>query len=127
SRYRAAARAGLPEAQFAAARLLLAGGGAKQAVEALDWLQQAARREHAQARATLADAASQYRIAVQLSSGPGGAAQALPWLRAAAEQDNRSAQLRLGIALEEGRGTARDPGGAASWYAKAAGAGNAEA
>jgi TPR repeat protein len=75
----------------------------------------------------LADAASQYRIALQLSSGPDGAAQALPWLRAAAEQNYRDAQLRLGIALEEGRGTPRDPGAAASWYAKAAAAGDAEA
>ena len=35
--------------------------------------------------------------------------------------------MGLGIALEEGRGTARDPGEAASWYAKAATAGDAEA
>jgi len=125
--YQAAARAGLPDAQFAAARLLLAGGGSRQALEALDWLQQAARREYAQAQAFLADPASQYRIALQISSEPTGAAQALPWLRAAAEQNYRDAQVRLGIALEEGRGTARDAGAAASWYTEAAAAGDAEA
>ena len=127
TRYRTAARAGLPEAQFAAARLLLAGGSTANAVEALDWLQQAGRRGHAPAQALLADAPSQYRIALQLSTEPAGTAQALGWLRAAADQDYRDAQLGLAIALEEGRGTARNPGDAASWYAKAAAAGNAEA
>jgi TPR repeat protein len=126
-RYRAAALAGLPDAQFAAARLLLDVGGTTNAREALDRLQQAARAGHAPAQVMLADAASQYRIARQLAADASGAAQALGWLRAAAEQNYRDAQLGLAIALEEGRGTARDPGGAASWYAKAAAAGNAEA
>jgi hypothetical protein len=127
ARYRSAARAGLPEAQFAAARLLLDGGGTANAREALEWLQKAAQQEYAPARALLADAASQYRIAQQLAADPAVAAQALPWLRRAAEQDHRPAQLQLGISLAEGLGFEADPAEAASWYAKAAAAGNAEA
>ena len=72
----------------------------------------------------LSDAASQHRIALQLAAEP---VQALGWLRSSAEQGFRDAQLGLAIALEEGRGTARNPAEAASWYMKAADAGGGEA
>ncbi len=122
-----AAAAGQADAQFAAARLLLAAGGTANAREAIDLLRSAAAQSHAPAQDMLADAAIQYRIAQQLADDPSGASPALDWLRRAADQGQHEAQLRLAIALAEGRGTAPDPAQAATWYAKAGDAGNGEA
>lgn len=81
-----------------------------------------------EAQALLADADAQFRIAQTLGADPqAGAAEALKWLRHAADQGHIGAQLHLAIALEEGRGTARDAAEAAPWYAKAGAAGDAEA
>ena len=51
----------------------------------------------------------------------------MSWLRKAATKGLVPAQLALGIALEEGRGTATDPAAAAQWYLKAAGKNSPEA
>jgi hypothetical protein len=126
--YLSAAQAGIADAQQAVARLELAAGGADNAREAAQWLERAAKQNHVGARAMLADARIQYRIAGELTSKPpAGEAEALPWLQRAAGQGLRDAQLRLGIAFEEGRGTARDAAAAATWYAKAGDAGDPEA
>jgi len=113
--YLSAAQAGIADAQQAVARLELAAGGADNAREAAQWLERAAKQNNVGARAMLADARIQYRIAGELTSKPpAGEAEALPWLQRAAGQGLRDAQLRLGIAFEEGRGTARDAAAAAT-------------
>jgi TPR repeat protein len=75
-----------------------------------------------EAQAELDKAASQFRFAVLLEP-----AAAIPWLRKAAAQNYLPAQLSLAIALEDGRGTARNPAEAFGWYLKAAAADDAEA
>ena len=76
----------------------------------------------AEAQAELDKAESQFRFAMLLEP-----AAAIPWLRKAAAQNLVRAQLSLAIALEEGRGTARNPAEALAWYLKAATANNPEA
>ena len=121
-RYLAAARAGLPEAQYDAARLLLAANKAPEARAAIDWLEKAAQQRHAPAQQLLDDAETQYKLATLLD-----AAEAVPWLRRAAAQNHPKARLALALALEEGSGTARNPAEAAQWYEKAAAADDPEA
>ena len=76
----------------------------------------------ADAQKLIEDPETIFRLCQRLEPAP-----ALPWLRKAAAKGFAPAQLALGIALEEGRGTARDPAEAALWYAKAGEARNAEA
>lgn len=121
-RYLAAARAGLPEAQYDAGRLLLAANKGPEARAAIDWLEKAAQQRHAPAQKLLDDAETQYKLATLLD--PAGA---IPWLRKAAAQNHPKARMALALALEDGRGTARNPAEAAQWYQKSAEADEAEA
>lgn len=116
------AQSGIPEAQFAAGRLLLATNAPEAVKDAIPWLEAAAARGHGESRALLADGETQYRIAGLLP-----AAEALPWLRRAAGREQAKAMFALAEALESGRGTTRNPAEAAQWYQKLASAGSAEA
>lgn len=112
----------VPDAQFAAGRLLLATNTREGAAQAIPWLEAASGKGQGEARAILADAETQFRIAGLL-----GPADAVPWLRRAAAREHGHAMLALAEALEAGRGTARNPAEAAQWYQKLAAAGSAEA
>jgi TPR repeat protein len=89
---------------------------------ALERYAAAARGGVAEAQAMLDDGDTLYRLAVLAEP-----AAAIPWLRRAAAKNHVRSEVALAIALEEGRGTARDPAEAAQWYLKAAAAADPEA
>lgn len=83
----------------------------KLASECLDWLEQAAKRDHANAQLALG----------QWYAGQVGADEdAVKWLEKAAEQGNRDAQFQLGARYEQGKGVGKRPDLALRWYEKAA-------
>lgn len=116
------AETGKPDARFAAGRLMLATNAPEAAKEAILWLDSAAGQGHGEARALLADAETQFRIAGLLP-----AADAVPWLRRASAREHAKAMFALAEVLASGRGTPRNPAEAAQWYQKLAAAGSAEA
>ncbi|WP_348687114.1 tetratricopeptide repeat protein [Aeromonas bestiarum] len=79
--------------------------------ECLDWFEQAAKRDHAEAQLILARWYSQQ---------PGADADAVKWLEKAAELGNRDAQYLLGERYEQGRGVAKRLDLAQRWNDKAA-------
>ena len=83
----------------------------KLASECLDWFEQAAKRDHAEAQLILAK---------WYSKQPGADADAIKWLEKAAELGNRDAQYLLGERYEQGRGVAKRPDIAQRWNDKAA-------
>jgi hypothetical protein len=83
----------------------------KLASECLDWFEQAAKRDHAEAQLILAK---------WYGKQPGADADAIKWLEKAAELGNRDAQYLLGERYEQGRGVAKRPDIAQRWNDKAA-------
>ncbi|MDF2400506.1 SEL1-like repeat protein [Aeromonas sp. 5HA1] len=79
--------------------------------ECLDWFEQAAKRDHAEAQLILARWYSQQ---------PGADDDAVKWLEKAAELGNRDAQYLVGERYEQGRGVAKRPDLAQRWNDKAA-------
>ncbi|XAG70174.1 sel1 repeat family protein [bacterium 19CA06SA08-2] len=79
--------------------------------ECLDWFEQAAKRDHAEAQLVLARWYSQQ---------PGADADAVKWLEKAAELGNRDAQFLLGERYAQGKGFAKRPDLAQRWNDKAA-------
>ncbi|MBR7629535.1 SEL1-like repeat protein [Aeromonas popoffii] len=79
--------------------------------ECLDWFEQAAKRDHAEAQLVLAR---------WYSKQPGADADAVKWLEKAAELGNRDAQYLLGQRYEMGKGVAKRPDIAQRWNDKAA-------
>lgn len=79
--------------------------------ECLDWFEQAAKRDHANAQLVLG----------QWYAGQAGADEdAVKWLEKAAEQGNRDAQYQLGARYEQGKGVSKRSDLALHWYEKAA-------
>lgn len=83
----------------------------KLASECLDWFEQAAKRDHAEAQLVLARWYSQQ---------PGADADAVKWLEKAADLGNRDAQYLLGERYQQGKGVAKRPDLAQRWNDKAA-------
>ncbi len=83
----------------------------KLASECLDWFEQAAKRDHAEAQLVLARWYSQQ---------PGADADTVKWLEKAAELGNRDAQYLLGESYEMGKGVTKRPDLAQRWNDKAA-------
>ncbi len=83
----------------------------KLASECLDWFEQAAKRDHAEAQLILAK---------WYGKQPGADADAIKWLEKAAELGNRDAQYLLGERYEQGRGVAKRQNLAQRWNDKAA-------
>ncbi|MGL6007451.1 tetratricopeptide repeat protein [Aeromonas sobria] len=83
----------------------------KLASECLDWFEQAAKRDHAEAQLVLARWYSQQ---------PGADADAVKWLEKAAALGNRDAQYLLGERYQQGKGVAKRPDLAQRWNDKAA-------
>ena len=83
----------------------------KLVTECLDWFEQAAERDHAEAQLILAQ---------WYSKQPGADADGIKWLEKAAEIGNRDAQYLLGERYEQGRGVAKRPDYAQRWNDKAA-------
>ncbi|MCR6741599.1 hypothetical protein NVV56_22240 [Aeromonas dhakensis] len=82
----------------------------KLASECLDWFEQAAKRDHAEAQLILAR---------WYSKQPGADADAIKWLEKAAELGNRDAQFLLGERYAQGKGVAKRPDIAQRWNDKA--------
>jgi TPR repeat protein len=78
--------------------------------ECLDWFEQAAKRDHAEAQLILARWYSQQQ---------GADTDAIKWLERAAELGNRDAQYLLGERYEQGKGVAKRPDLAQRWNDKA--------
>jgi TPR repeat protein len=111
--YRAAAKAGMPEAQLALARLLAAQEGGERA-EAVAWLRRAAE---------LGLPEAQFELGRAYARGEGVAAdpaEAAKWYRAAAEQGHAPAQYEAAVAYEVGRGVPLDLARALEWLHRAA-------
>ena len=83
----------------------------KLASDCLDWFEQAAKRDHADAQLLLASWYSQQ---------PGADADAIKWLERAAELGNRDAQYLLGERYAQGKGVVKRPDLAQRWNDKAA-------
>ncbi|WP_139706557.1 tetratricopeptide repeat protein, partial [Aeromonas hydrophila] len=79
--------------------------------ECLDWLDQAAKQDHADAQLVLAHWYSQQ---------PGADTNAIKWLEQAAELGNRDAQYLLGERYAQGKGVVKRPDLAQRWNDKAA-------
>ncbi|MBR7627749.1 SEL1-like repeat protein [Aeromonas popoffii] len=79
--------------------------------ECLDWFEQAAKRDHADAQLVLAR---------WYSKQPRADTDAVKWLEQAAEQGNRDAQYLLGERYAQGKGVAKRPDLALRWNDKAA-------
>ncbi|WP_348685234.1 tetratricopeptide repeat protein [Aeromonas bestiarum] len=79
--------------------------------ECLDWFEQAAKRDHAEAQLILAR---------WYSKQLGADADAIKWLERAAELGNRDAQFLLGERYAQGKGVAKRPDLAQRWNDKAA-------
>lgn len=84
----------------------------KLASDCLDWFEQAAKRDHADAQLVLARWYSQQ---------PRADADAVKWLERSAEQGNRDAQYLLGERYGQGKGVLKRPDLAQRWNDKAAG------
>ncbi|WP_339329569.1 SEL1-like repeat protein [Aeromonas hydrophila] len=83
----------------------------KLASECLDWFEQAAKRDHAEAQLILAK---------WYGKQPGADTDAIKWLEKAAELGNRDAQYLLGERYAQGKGVAKRPDLAQGWNDKAA-------
>ncbi|MCF3099851.1 sel1 repeat family protein, partial [Aeromonas australiensis] len=83
----------------------------KLASDCLDWFEQAAKRDHADAQLVLARWYSQQ---------PGADRDAVKWLERAAELGNRDAQYLLGECYAQGKGVVKRPDLAQRWNDKAA-------
>ncbi|HGY5245484.1 TPA: tetratricopeptide repeat protein [Aeromonas salmonicida subsp. pectinolytica] len=83
----------------------------KLASDCLDWFEQAAKRDHADAQLVLARWYSQQ---------PGADADAVRWLERSAELGNRDAQYLLGERYAQGKGVVKRPDLAQRWNDKAA-------
>lgn len=83
----------------------------KLASECLEWFEQAAKRDHADAQLVLAR---------WYSKQPRADTDAVKWLEQAAEQGNRDAQYLLGERYAQGKGVAKRPDLALRWNDKAA-------
>ena len=79
--------------------------------ECLDWFEQAAKRDHAEAQLILAQWYGQQ---------PGADSDAVKWLEQAAEEGNRDAQYLLGERYAQGKGVAKRTDLALRWNDKAA-------
>ncbi|QXB28232.1 sel1 repeat family protein [Aeromonas sp. FDAARGOS 1405] len=79
--------------------------------ECLDWFEQAAKRDHADAQLVLAR---------WYSTQPGADTDAVKWLERSAELGNRDAQYLLGERYAQGKGVAKRPDLAQRWNDKAA-------
>ncbi|HEA3202726.1 TPA: sel1 repeat family protein, partial [Aeromonas veronii] len=79
--------------------------------ECLDWFEQAAKQDHAEAQLSLARWYSQQ---------PGADADAIKWLERSAELGNRDAQYLLGERYAQGKGVVKRPDLAQRWNDKAA-------
>lgn len=79
--------------------------------ECLDWFEQAAKGEHAEAQLVLGQWYATQR---------GADEDAVMWLEKAADLGNRDAQYQLGLRYEQGKGVAKRPDLAQRWYDKAA-------
>ena len=83
----------------------------KLASECLDWFEQAAKRDHAEAQLILAK---------WYGKQSGADADSIKWLERAAELGNRDAQYLLGERYQQGRGVTKRPDLAQRWNDKAA-------
>lgn len=109
---RAAADAGLADAQNALGALLLETGGAAVSEQAIAWLIAAADQGSAE---------HQYHAAVAIETFRSDQlAQAINWYQRAAEQEYAPAISSLGVLALEGSGQARNPGLAAELFERAA-------
>ena len=79
--------------------------------ECLDWFEQAAKQDHAEAQLILAR---------WYSTQPGADTDAIKWLEQAAELGNRDAQYLLGQRYVQGKGVVKRPDLAQRWNDKAA-------
>ncbi|MDM5130882.1 sel1 repeat family protein [Aeromonas piscicola] len=79
--------------------------------ECLDWFEQAANRDHAEAQLILGQ---------WYAKQPGADADAVKWLEKAAERGNRDAQYQWGLRYEQGKGVSKRSDVALRWFEKAA-------
>ncbi|MGU5717927.1 tetratricopeptide repeat protein [Aeromonas taiwanensis] len=79
--------------------------------ECLDWLEQAAKQDHAEAQLILAR---------WYSTQPGADTDAIKWLERSAELGNRDAQYLLGERYQQGKGVVKRPDLALRWNDRAA-------
>ncbi|MGL5179525.1 MAG: tetratricopeptide repeat protein [Aeromonas veronii] len=79
--------------------------------ECLDWFEQAAKQDHAEAQLILAR---------WYSKQPGADTDAIKWLELSAELGNRDAQYLLGERYQQGKGVVKRPDLAQRWNDKAA-------
>lgn len=79
--------------------------------ECLDWFEQAAKRDHAEAQLILGQ---------WYAKQPGADVDAVKWLEKAAEQGNRDAQYQWGLRYEQGKGVSKRSDVAQRWFEKAA-------
>ncbi|MFB3239724.1 tetratricopeptide repeat protein [Aeromonas salmonicida] len=79
--------------------------------ECLDWFEQAAKQDHAQAQLILGQ---------WYAKQSGADTEAIKWLEKAAEQGNRDAQYQLGLRYEQGKGVNKRSDIAQRWFEKAA-------
>ncbi|MFM5364017.1 tetratricopeptide repeat protein, partial [Aeromonas veronii] len=79
--------------------------------ECLDWFEQAAKQDHAEAQLILAR---------WYSTQPGADTDAIKWLERSAELGNRDAQYLLGERYAQGKGVVKRPDLAQRWNDKAA-------
>ncbi|POG24830.1 hypothetical protein C2855_00825 [Aeromonas bestiarum] len=79
--------------------------------ECLDWFEQAAKRDHAEAQLILGQ---------WYAKQPGADVDAVKWLEKSAEHGNRDAQYQLGLRYEQGKGVSKRSDVAQRWFEKAA-------
>jgi TPR repeat protein len=115
-RFRQAAAAGNPEAQYALGKFFLGGemGVAQNTVEAINWYEKSAEQGFIPSEAKLGE------IYSQRTDVPHDYRMALKWWSAAANQNFAPAETGMGILCEFGQGTGKNALEAANWYRKSA-------
>ncbi len=116
----AAAKQGVPMAQYLVATLYQDGAGADPR-QAFAWFEAAALRGNVKAM---------HDLAIAYAEGQGTAhdpARAAAWFNRAAEQGYVDSQFDLAVLYERGDGVRQNPQAALKWYLIAAGAGDAQA
>ncbi|EIS3742112.1 tetratricopeptide repeat protein [Aeromonas hydrophila] len=109
--WRRSARLGNTQANYRLGLMCQEQHQGKLVSECLDWFEQAAKQDHAEAQLVLARWYSQQ---------PGADTDAIKWLEKAAELGNRDAQYLLGERYAQGKGVAKRPDLAQGWNDKAA-------
>ncbi|MFM5523908.1 tetratricopeptide repeat protein [Aeromonas jandaei] len=105
------ARLGNPHASYRLGLMCQEQHQGKLASDCLDWFEQAAKQDHAEAQLIL----GQWYAKQQ-----GADEDAVKWLDKAAELGNRDAQYQLGKRYEQGKGVIKRPDIAQRWFEKAA-------